>query len=587
MKYILTTNLISTNNKFYYLGKWAVKEEYFFSNKKIFDFIWDDKKVFLQDSYYIRSLCLRILNNIYRYLNKAHNVKYSKKFWKQILFLWLYHYVSSLYFRWRTVSEVDKEYTFIIAKNIHQNILLPEDNTQSFIKKIQDEFWNQKLIDDIIITLNKKYIYKKINKKYVKENNYSKLLNSLIVFIFPTILFNFINYLIKLLPKKKIQLIDTCYNKYFFIKFFPKFFYDFINEKLISKINNFLIKYSKEDITARYRFSKFFEKNKFLTTEFEKFLTKRIIEEIPKSFLENFKNFTNRFIQTRRSKIIITSYGLYDDNCNKFDIALKQDNKSAIYLLEHGGSFPYLKDYLDLDKIYLKKISWFKHGKEKNVVQCKLNPIFFKYNNNYLNYSKYKNNNLLIIGGGHPKWVYGCPYGTQATQRLEQVVFLKNFVKELKNGIKEKLFLKPHHFFNKKHGGIDYNKLYANIISKEKLVNNKLHMLFNSTKIIVCTYPETTFSESMATGIPTVLVFNKSRFFFHKDSEEILNDLINCKIVFTNPKIAAKHINSIWDDPLNWFHSVKVKKVRDTFLNLALNKDVSMSNIKNKYLNIF
>ena len=165
MKYILTTNLISTNNKFYYLGKWAVKEEYFFSNKKIFDFIWDDKKVFLQDSYYIRSLCLRILNNIYRYLNKAHNVKYSKKFWKQILFLWLYHYVSSLYFRWRTVSEVDKEYTFIIAKNIHQNILLPEDNTQSFLKKIQDEFWNQKLIDDIIITLNKKYIYKKINLK--------------------------------------------------------------------------------------------------------------------------------------------------------------------------------------------------------------------------------------------------------------------------------------------------------------------------------------------------------------------------------------------------------------------------------------
>jgi Fe-S cluster biosynthesis and repair protein YggX len=88
--------------------------------------------------------------------------------------LWLYHYVSSLYFRWRTVSEVDKEYTFIIAKNIHQNILLPEDNTQSFLKKIQDEFWNQKLIDDNPNLLNvtdktTKILCKEMEKYFKKQ----------------------------------------------------------------------------------------------------------------------------------------------------------------------------------------------------------------------------------------------------------------------------------------------------------------------------------------------------------------------------------------------------------------------------------
>jgi putative transferase (TIGR04331 family) len=325
-----------------------------------------------------------------------------------------------------------------------------------------------------------------------------------------------------------------------------------------------------------------FKNKKFFKTSFEKFLKKKIIEEIPKSYLENFKNFTNRCIHNRRSKIVISSYFLYNDDFNKFNVALSQENNSKIYLLEHGGSLPCLKDYLNLDRLYLKKISWFRHHNKNNSIQSKLNPVFFGFNENYFKYSKYLNKTLLIIGGGSHRWPHSCTYMPQSTQRLGQLLDLKNFIKKLNNKIKKKIILKAHPHFNKENGNYDYIKLYQNILSKKQVSTSKIDLLFNSSKIIVCVYPETSFAQAMATGIPTILFFDRKNYIFHNDVKKILNDLISCKIIFIDPSLAGKHINRIWQNPLEWFHSDKVRKVRNNFLNLALNKQISISNIQNK-----
>jgi putative transferase (TIGR04331 family) len=586
MKYVLTTNLIKSKKVTHYLGKWALSEEDLFKNKKIINYIWDDKNIFLKDSNYIRSLCLKILNNIYIDLNKVHNKSYSKKFWKNILVIWLYHYVSSLYFRWRMVEKVNKSFTFIIAGNIQNQFLPPEDIDRFLDKTSQNDFWNQKLIDEIILLLNKKYIYKKISNKFLEEKKNIQSLSIVLHFIFPTFLFNFINILFKYLPTKNMSLIKTCYNKQFFFSF-PIFIFEAAYNKFLNILNYFFIKNSKEDVSARNKFSKIFIKQKFFSTSFEKYLKKKIIQEMPKSYLENFKNYTNRCIHRRKSKIIISSYFLYNDNFDKFDVALSHENGTKVYLLEHGGSLPCLKDYLDLDKIYLTKISWFRHRNKNKAIQSKLNPIFFRFNENYFKYSKYLNKSLLIIGGGGHRWVQSCPYMPQATQRLNQLLDLKNFFKVLNNKIKKKIILKVHPHFNKENNNFDYTKLYKNIFRKKQLTSHKIDILFHSSKIVVCVYPETTFAQAMAIGIPTILFFEKKNYIFHKDTKKILNDLIDCKILFTNPRLAADHINNIWKDPLKWFYSDKVNKVRKHFLNLALNRDKSESNIQNRIVNFF
>ena len=46
---------------------------------------------------------------------------------------------------------------------------------------------------------------------------------------------------------------------------------------------------------------------------------------------------------------------------------------------------------------------------------------------------------------------------------------------------------------------------------------------------------------------------------------KLLNLFIKNKIFFDNPYAASKHINEIWDNPLDWWNSKKVLEARNLF----------------------
>jgi hypothetical protein len=143
-------------------------------------------------------------------------------------------------------------------------------------------------------------------------------------------------------------------------------------------------------------------------------------------------------------------------------------------------------------------ITWFKFS-SNNLVQSNLNPIFFKYPVKNLDNLNYKNKDLLIIGGGHHKYVQYCSHFPEASQRLEQIIDLKKFTQNLKKNIKSHVFLKPHPFYVKENNTFDYINLYKNIakIKNFSKKNEDIISSINRSKILVCVYPETTFSEAL------------------------------------------------------------------------------------------
>jgi len=591
MKYIIATDLLKSKNKknIFYLGQWAADEKNLFNKSKILKFLWDDKKILIKDSIYIKLFCIKIINHLCRHLNKVHNVKYSPKFWKYILTIWIYSYVSKMFFMWETVKKVPKSNIFILNKKIY--LFPPPDDTQSSLNFFQNSFWNQNIIHDIILFKKKKFLYKKFKKKHTISNNKLNLPSNLISFFFPFFIFKIINFIINLFPKIKIQLINSSYTSKFFLVFFPNFFFQLFVNKLIKKINNFIQCFlkKKEDVSLRIKFNEVLKNYVFKKNSFEEFIIRRIAIDFPKSFLETFIHLTTRYIKTFKSEKVITSYSFFDDTPEKFDIALKiQNDNTKIYLLEHGGALPPQEVYLDLFNKIVKRITWFKFS-SNNLVQSNLNPIFFKYPVKNLDNLNYKNKDLLIIGGGHHKYVQYCSHFPEASQRLEQIIDLKKFTQNLKKNIKSHVILKPHPFYVKENNTFDYINLYKNIakIKNFSKKNEDIISSINRSKILVCVYPETTFSEALVSGVPCILIFNKLNHFFEKSSKKLIKDLENCKIIFNSPILAAKHINSIWHNPLQWFNSAEVQKVREKFLNLALNKNQTIKNIKNKKLKFF
>ena len=146
---------------------------------------------------------------------------------------------------------------------------------------------------------------------------------------------------------------------------------------------------------------------------------------------------------------------------------------------------------------------------------------------------------------------------------------LKKFYNSLNSDLKKEVFIKPHPAFNK-NITFDFIKFYRTIFNKKIIKESSLINVIKSARIIVCTYPETTFALSIYSSVPTILLYNKDHYIFHNKTNNLIKKLIKNKIIFHNSKEAAKHINKIWDNPEAWYNSVEVKKVRNLFLKTAL-----------------
>tara|TARA_B100001057_G_C22599291_1_gene852105 strand:- start:1 stop:324 length:324 start_codon:yes stop_codon:yes gene_type:complete len=96
--------------------------------------------------------------------------------------------------------------------------------------------------------------------------------------------------------------------------------------------------------------------------------------------------------------------------------------------------------------------------------------------------------------------------------------------------------------------------------------------VIQNSKIVVCTYPETTFTLSMLSGVPTILILTVEDLnLLNSKFKNLINKLLKSKILFYNSNEAAKHINKIIDNPLKWYNSNDVKKTRMEYLKQAFN----------------
>ena len=75
----------------------------------------------------------------------------------------------------------------------------------------------------------------------------------------------------------------------------------------------------------------------------------------------------------------------------------------------------------------------------------------------------------------------------------------------------------------------------------------------------------TTFSESMHLNIPTILLYLEEYWPAHPQFDDLIEALKKQNIIFTDPKAAADHINTIWDDPNKWWTASSTLIARNYF----------------------
>ena len=92
-----------------------------------------------------------------------------------------------------------------------------------------------------------------------------------------------------------------------------------------------------------------------------------------------------------------------------------------------------------------------------------------------------------------------------------------------------------------------------------------MHDLIKQSRIYISTYNATTYLESLALNIPTIMYWNPTYWELRNDAIPYFELLKSAKIFYETPESAAKHMVDVWDDVSAWRQSDTVQTNRRLF----------------------
>ena len=552
-------NLWSRKNNIL-IGDWCANNNNILKNKKIkkAKYHWDSKKKIQKDLLYLYHLYEFILIKLTKKLNTYHKKKFTKKCWEIILSKWLWFYIIFYFDRWEQVNNLkNKKKLFVKLLDFDQNQFIPLDS-ENFSKNIHTNNWNHFAFSKIIKFIR---IIKYQNINIIKENLNIKKKDSF-------------SFNIKIIFARILNIISS--NKFYCLNVFPGIISNLIFAFSFQQFRSRIIFYkrykdNKIDIDSR---EKNLLINKKKSTKFEKFIFENIVENLPKSYFENF-NSINEMIDTlglpKFPKVIMTASEHHYNDVFKIYSANKIMNKSKYYIFQHGGSYGsadlFPTEKFDI-KIADKFFSWGWTNKEKKIEKFFCNRNFFikkkikrkKITKGiiipYIECSLYPNN----IASGRPR----------TKEDVKSYINVLNlFYRNLNENIKKESFFKSLNQFK-----TDYN-IYDTYVknSLKKLLKNIKFMQSDSNtykfldnfKLCVETLNSTGYLESLQLNLPTVVIFDKNFCDIRKNSKKDFDALKKVNILFENSYEAANFINKNYNNLEEWWNEAQLQKIRKQF----------------------
>ena len=302
---------------------------------------------------------------------------------------------------------------------------------------------------------------------------------------------------------------------------------------------------------------------------------------MPSSYLENYENLvlkSKRKFWPKKPNVIFTSNAHYMDEVFKIWTANKiKDHNSKLVIGQHGGHwgqglFNFTENY-ELS-IADKFLSWgWSEKNKKNIYPVGIiKPIIPTKKDNL----KEKMIFMLLGTDRYSHNLQSIPISSQWINYFDnQVTFLKNLKDIIRNKVYFRLYPHDYHWNQKKR--LEDNISNPNIFDK----NLNYFDTFLDCKLAISGWNSTTFLETLASNIPTIIFWDEKYFELRTSAIDDFEVLKKANIYFDNPTNAANHINSIWDDIDFWWNDIETQNARKFFLN----KYAKLANITNEIAN--
>ncbi len=542
----------------YFAGIWCLNKDQLLNYNKynILKYHWSNNIKFIDDINYINSLYPKLLNTISISLSKTIHKNFQSENLKILLSHWLTIYLSVIYDRWLIIGN-------ILGKNFKIKTLNKKINHErplsyiECVKLYQSSEWNEEIFRDLI-----NYYERNIKIENNIDNNFSQkiiLTQKNKNFVNPYNLFHLLNFF-KKSKNKTVFFIDQNFMNFpNLLKFYLKYKNQFkeIDDKMLEL---------QADVKSIEKFYEILpeQTNKF---NFENFFYYRLKKDIPLSYISNPLNI----FDDGRKKIFIS--GSKHQSCDlskwRIVIAKNYNHENQLIVSRHGGGLPaaqperFSQDQLIADYC----LTFTKSYDSINIQASNLKIKKIKLINKLI-YKLFPKKDILIVGFENLKFCHKMTFSYLSGNYLEYLKLLDNLFLFLINKPKIKIYFRP---YTKRSSWNIIN--HIKIKFKNSIVIDKKKHFLNSIscyKLIVCTYPQTTFSECIHNNIPVVLLFDPSVWKIDDNFIDFVQELIDLGIVHTNlesfKEFYDKNYNNITSFWMKKDVQIILKKYKDLFL---------------------
>lgn len=525
-------------------------------------FHWNDRAKLRDDYDYLEGLHGRLLSSLTVALNRFHGAEHSRRYWQILLDPWLMAYVGVMFDRWETlrIALADGECCTVAAS---AELLNSRDFSYGdFCSGIMTDASNGQIWADILRTaypdratfFESSHGTASTSAALVGTDQNTASLKKVVGRIASW----FGPLLDRFTARSRFVFHQTMFDPLSLARLslalgqFPVFFYPSLQFEMPATATG-----NRSGATARH-----LELDFLPETSFESFLAGRLPDDLPGCVVEHFQDLESRVKKIPlRPEVILTAQSHWMNPLAKAWMADRIEKGTKLVILEHGGSFPAFKELFNFEEdISDRKGTWFLpcHAKHVQVPPSKLlrqrKPERRKLHSD----GEY----CLIVGGECPRYVYRAVFYPMANQCLRSFAMVNSLIERLSPDVRKATKIRPYQFDAGWNTGDRYTEIYGSqMISAPRTLTRA----FASARLIVCTYPETTFTEAMIAGKPVVLIYDPEINERHPVTFELIGILRQAHIIFYDAAEASAHINSIWEDPQKWWGSPEVTQARRAF----------------------
>ena len=540
-----------------FLGAWCqtYDKEGNEKNFNVLPYHWENREKAAKDSEYLNDLCLRLAPILSQELNKLHKTNFSERSWYLMIGYWLTQFLAVAFDRWSMLQAAENDYTSLTSDVINENRgFQTPNNSEEATDQFIDDKWNHTFIGKIMEKWTNIEITKKnfendtstVDIDPIRIHNIKKIKKllkksaSLFLALSRISKKRYVIYSSRLSTEGLLHFWFRISGKVYYEPIFPtlpKFDYD-------KNMRNWKLLISESD------------------TLFEKIVKELIPLWIPMVYVEGLSTVHN-LIEAKKlpghPDVIFTANKHFNDDVFKYWAATKIDSGSKLVIGQHGGRLNKFNGALayesNLGDLYAA-IGGINGGLShfRNVGQFWARFTYGKWNQLGMG---------IIVTVAMPRYAFDLRSMALAGQMLsyfeDQFAFYGNLPSEIQAQMRIRLY-PVDYGWNQKQRWLDH---FPSVQLDEG--STPIKKIVKKCRLFISTYNATTYLESLAANIPTVIYWDKHYWEWPEWADDDFSALQSVGIFHETPESAAKHVTVIWDNVAQWWSAPKLQSVRQKF----------------------